>query len=141
MAEGILKARWAVLGRDDLLVSSMGIHGLDHQPATQSARWVCLQHGIDISGHVSRPLEFDEIHQCDLIFAMEMAQRDFILLFLPQLAERIFLLGSWPQKDSPKGNIRDPMGGSLKDYGNAYETIERRIDTILPSLQSLFSLK
>jgi protein-tyrosine phosphatase len=139
MAEGILKARWAALGRNDLSISSMGVHGLDHQPATEPARRICMQHGIDISSHVSRPLEFDEMNRCDLMLAMEMAQKDFILLLIPQLADRIFLLGSWPLKDSPKGNIRDPIGGGLKDYGNAYETISRRIDHILPYLQSLFA--
>ena len=139
MAEGILKARWATLGRNDLSVSSMGIHGLDHQPATESAQQICVQHGIDITHHVSRPIEFDEMNQCDLMLTMEMAQKDFIVLLLPQLAEKIFLLGSWPDKDSPKGNIKDPMGGSLKDYSKVFNTISRRIDYILPYLQSLFT--
>jgi protein-tyrosine-phosphatase len=136
MAEGILKAKWASLGTNDT-VSSMGIHGLDHQPAAEPARRVCRERGIDISAHVSRPLEFDELNKTDLILTMEMAQRDFILLFLPQLAERVALLGSWPSKDSPKGNIRDPMGGKLKDYENAFETILHRIEAIFPLLQSL----
>ena len=136
MAEGILRSKWAAVGCNDT-VSSMGIHGLDRQPAAEPARRVCLGHGIDISAHVSRPLEFDEMNKSDLILTMEMAQRDFILLFLPQLAERVALLGSWPSKDSPKGNIRDPIGGSLKDYENAFETILHHIDSIFPFLQSL----
>jgi hypothetical protein len=70
---------------------------------------------------------------------MEMVQRDFIVLFQPQLAEKVFLLGSWPLKDSAKGTIRDPMGGGLKDYAHAYEAISRRIEHILPYLQSLFA--
>ncbi len=139
MAEGILKARWAALGRNDLSVSSMGIHGLDHKPATEPARRICMRHGIDISRHVSRPLDFDEMNRSDLIFAMEMVQKDFVLLLQSHLADKIFLLGSWPLKDSPKGNIRDPMGGGLKEYENAYETISRRIENVLPYLQSLFA--
>jgi protein-tyrosine-phosphatase len=139
MAEGILKTRWTELGRGDLTVSSMGIHGLDHKPATESARRTCMQHGIDISGHVSRPLDFDEMMRSDLLLTMEKAHKDFILLLLPQLSDKLYLFGSWPQKDSVKGNIRDPMGGGLKDYGNAYETISRRIDRILPYLQTLFA--
>jgi protein-tyrosine-phosphatase len=139
MAEGILRARWAALGRNDCTVSSMGIHGLDHQKATEPARRVCAQHGIDISSHVSRPLEFDELGRSDLIFAMEMMQKDFIRLLQPHLSDRVFLLGSWPLKDTPKGNIRDPMGGALKDYASAYETISQRIDYIIPYLQSMFT--
>jgi protein-tyrosine-phosphatase len=139
MAEGILKSRWAALGLSDLAVSSMGIHGLAQQPACEPARRVCLNHGIDISAHVSRPLEFDELDRSDLILTMEMAQMDFIGSLLPQMREKICLLGSWPSKDSPKGNIKDPYGGSLKDYETAFLTISRRIDDILPLLQSLFA--
>ena len=138
MAEGILRARWAALGRGDLAVSSMGVHGLDRQPAAEPARLVCLLHGIDISKHVSRPLEFDEMNRSDLILAMEMAQKEFIVLLLPQLREKTFLFGSWPLKESPKSNVKDPMGGSRKDYENAYAVISRRIDEMLPSLESLF---
>jgi protein-tyrosine-phosphatase len=139
MAEGILKARWAALGRSDLLVSSMGIHGLDHKPATEPARRICMHHGVDISAHVSRPLDFDELNRGDLIFTMEMVQKDFVLLLQSHLAEKVFLLGSWPLKDSSKGNIRDPMCGGLKDYANAFETISQRIDHILPYVQSMFA--
>jgi protein-tyrosine-phosphatase len=67
-----------------------------------------------------------------------MAQRDFIVLLLPQLREKTFLFGSWPFKDTPKGNIKDPIGGNQKDYEEAYATISRRIDDMLPSLERLF---
>jgi glycine hydroxymethyltransferase len=139
MAEGILKARWAALGRNDISVSSMGIHGLNHQPATEPARRICREHGIDISTHFSRPLDFDEMSRSDLMFALEMVHKDFIRLFQPHLAEKTFLLGSWPLKDSPKGNIRDPMGGGPKDYANAFETISRKIENIIPYLQAMFA--
>ena len=138
MAQGIFKARWAALGHTNFTVSSMGIHGLDRQPATEFARHICKHHGIDISQHNSRPLQFEEMNQCDLILTLEMAQKDFLLLLAPQLAEKVFLLGSWPNKDTPKGNIKDPMGGALKDYENAYDTISRCIDRILPYIQTLF---
>jgi protein-tyrosine phosphatase len=139
MAEGILKARWAALGRSDLSVSSMGIHGLNHQPATEQARRICQQHGIDISAHFSRPLDFDEMNRSDLMFALEMVHKDFVRLFQPHLAEKIFLLGSWPLTDSPKGNIRDPMGGGLKEYANAFGIISQKIENIIPYLQSMFA--
>ena len=139
MAQGILRTRWAGSGLDELTVSSMGIHGLDHQPACEPASRISLEHGVDISGHFSRPLGFDELNQADLIFCMEMVHKDFILLFLPHLVDRVFLLASWPDKDSPKCNIKDPMGGSGKDYRLAYDIIARHIDRIIPFLQAKFS--
>lgn len=138
MAEGILKARWA-LNTGEGRVSSMGIHGLNHQPASELARQLCEEHGIDISQHLSRPLGFDELNRADLIFTMEMVQKDFILLFLPHLVDRVSLLGSWPDKDASKYNIRDPIGGAVKEYRQAYDAIARHIDRILPFLQARFT--
>jgi protein-tyrosine-phosphatase len=114
----------------------MGIHGLDHQPAAEPARKICLENGVDISQHVSRVIDFDEMTQADFIFTMELEQKRYVLLFLSHLAERCFLLGSWPDKESSKGNIKDPIGGGPKDYANAFQVISRRIDHILPILQS-----
>jgi protein-tyrosine phosphatase len=130
MAEGILKVRLATINNKDIVVSSMGIHGLDHKPASE--------HGIDISKHVSRQLDFNEIDESGLILTLEMAQKNFILLFFKHLTERVFLLGCWPGEDSPKGNIKDPMGGSIKDYRKAFETIDRHIDRIIPDLHTMF---
>jgi len=138
MAEGILKARWAALNRNDIVVSSMGVHGLDHKPASELAQKVCAENGIDISGHVSRQLDFNEINESKLILTLDMAQKNFMLLFFKHLSDRVFLLGSWPEEDTSKGNIRDPMGGTIKDYRKAFETIARHIDRILPDLQHLF---
>ena len=138
MAEGILKARWAALNRNDIVVSSMGVHGLDHKPASELAQKVCAENGIDISGHVSRQLDFNEINESKLILTLDMAQKNFMLLFFKHLSDRVFLLGSWPGEDTLKGNIRDPMGGTIKDYRKAFETIARHIDRILPDLQHMF---
>jgi protein-tyrosine-phosphatase len=138
MAEGILKARLAAMDRKDIVVSSMGIHGLDHEPASELARQVCAEHCIDISKHISRPLDFDEINESGLILTLEMVHKDFMLLFFKHLADRLFLLGCWPGEDSPKGNVKDPMGGALKDYRRAFETIDRHIDRIIPDLLTMF---
>ncbi|MGB7568836.1 MAG: hypothetical protein WBM07_13330 [Chitinivibrionales bacterium] len=138
MAEGILKARLAAHDIKDIVVSSMGVHGLDHKPASELAQKVCAENGIDISGHVSRQLDFDEINESKLILTLEMAHKDFMLLFFKHLADRVFSLGCWPGEDSPKGDVRDPMGGTIKDYRKAFETIARHIDRILPDLRHMF---
>lgn len=137
MAEGILKARFASINRSDIIVSSMGIYGLDRKPASDLARQVCAENGIDISRHISRQLDFDEIKESRLILTLEMAHKNFILLFFKNLMERVFLLGCWPGEDSQKGNIKDPMGGSLKDYRKAFQIIAGHIDRILPDLQTM----
>jgi glycine hydroxymethyltransferase len=137
MAEGIFRSRALENGYCDYMVSSMGIQGLCRQRASEAAITVCKEHGIDISGHVSRPLEFDELNHADFIFTMEMQHNDFILMFLPHIADRVFMLGAWPEKDTPKHSIKDPMGCGLEEFRRAYDSIEGHVGRILPVLQDI----
>jgi len=138
MAEGILRDRWAKIGRDDLSVSSMGIHALDGQPASEFARQVCREQGIDISAHVSRQLVYDELTAAHLILMMEQVQKEFVKTFFPRIDEKLSLLGAWPDSETRKSNIDDPMGGTLKAYRRAFDAIAFHIDRILPVLVERF---
>lgn len=140
MAEGILRTRAAQLQREDLQASSMGIHGLEDQPASTDAIDVCAEEGVDISEHRSRPLNGDELMGADLILVMDGLQRDFVRMFFPQVRDRVFLLGSWPQesKKPRKAAVRDPIGKSSRVYRNVYRTIEKHIDRIVPHILEMY---
>jgi protein-tyrosine-phosphatase len=140
MAEGILRSRVAQLQREDVQVSSMGIHGLDNQPASTEAVKVCADAGLDISEHRSRPLEGDELIGADLILVMDGLQRDFVKMFFPQVRDRVFLLGSWPEesKKPKKDAVRDPIGKSTKVYRNVYRAIEKHIERIVPHVLRMY---
>ncbi|MBD3391952.1 MAG: low molecular weight protein arginine phosphatase [Chitinivibrionales bacterium] len=138
MAEGILRDRWLKRGRGDLTVSSMGIHGLDSQPASQHAREVCAEHGIDISPHRSRQLVYEELEGAHLVLAMEPVQKEFVGLFFPRFKDKVFLLGAWPGKETRKSTISDPMGQSIRMYRRTFETIAEHIDRIIPSIEEFY---
>jgi protein-tyrosine-phosphatase len=139
MAEGLFRSRLKAIGRDDISVSSMGIHGLDQQPPTPLALEVCTENGIDISAHRSQPLQGEAIVAADLILAMDPLQQDFVKLFFPQIAERVFLLGAWPAEGSRRDAVPDPMGKPKKVYRHVFELIERNIARILPAIEELFA--
>jgi len=134
MAEGLLRHAWRQSGRNDLMVTSMGVHGLDHQPAHALAREVCLENGIDISSHRSRPLIFDELRESVLILTMDKPQAQFVSLFFPALRDKISLLGAWPDRRTRKSVIKDPMGGSIKAFRKSFETIADQVQRITPIL-------
>jgi len=133
-AEGLLRYKGLKKGRDDLIVSSMGISGLENVPATPFAQTVCREHGFDISPHRSRPLMGEELRTADLILCMEPVHREFLKTFFPWDKDKIFLLGAWPEKETRKSPIQDPMGGPLEIYQRIYGIIETHIDRILPLL-------
>lgn len=129
-AEGILRHRLDAAEIPHVQVSSMGTHGLANLPASELARKVCEDHGIDISGHRSRGLVGEEIQDADLILCMEPAHRKFLQTFFPWQKDRVALLGAWPEKERRKNTIRDPMGMSLKVYQQVYDQIESHVDRI-----------
>jgi protein-tyrosine-phosphatase len=138
MAEGILKRKVALQNRTDIRVSSMGIHARENQNATSDAILVCREHLIDISGHQSRPLVFDELRGADIIFVMEKFHSNFIRTFVPQAAEKLALLALWPAKDSKESAVPDPINGKTKEYRKIFKLIESHIDRIMPFLLAEF---
>jgi protein-tyrosine-phosphatase len=117
----------------------MGIHGLDALPPTDLAIQVCNENGIDISKIRSRALIAEELKAADLIFVMEPFQKEYLKVFFPQYMELIHLLGSYPdRKESKKNIVKDPVGGSIKDYRKAFTSLSDHLDRIIPILQSEF---
>jgi glycine hydroxymethyltransferase len=137
MAQGIMKARWESTGRHDCISTSMGVHGMDALPPTDLAVQVCMENGIDISKIRSRPLVAEELKTAEFIFAMEPFQKEYLRVFFPQCMEQLHLLGSYPdRKDSKKHIVKDPVGGTIKDYRKAFASLAEHIDRILPILQN-----
>ena len=133
-AEGILKDRLSRIGRGDFSVSSMGIHAKDGQKASSDSLAACSEQTIDISEHISRALDYEELIRADFVFVMEAYQKQYVQMFVPDAAERVFLLGSWPAADRPKGEIPDPLGKSFGEFRRNFKTIACHIDRILPYL-------
>ena len=140
MAEAILRFRWEQTGGRGLVVSSMGIHSIEKQPATEFAVKVCADKGIDLSKFLSRPLNHEELREADLILVMEAFQKDFLKLFFPSFDDRVFLLSAWPEQTaSKKLDIKDPIGRGLKEYNRAFEKLSQHIERILPLLIKEYS--
>ena len=134
IAEGLLRHKWKEMDRNDLMVSSMGIHGLNDIPATEYAQKVCKEKGFDISSHRARSLVGEELQKADLILCMEPAQKKFVQTFFPWHREKVALLGAWPENETRKSSIADPMGGSYKKYEKIFNIIKIHIERIIPLL-------
>ncbi|TES89341.1 MAG: hypothetical protein E3J94_06555 [Desulfobacteraceae bacterium] len=134
MAEGLLRYKWHQMGRNDLIVSSMGIHGLNDSPATEYAQAVCKKNGFDITSHRARSLVGEELLKADLVLCMEPVHKKFVQVFFPWHRDKIALLGAWPEKETRKSAIEDPMGGSYKKYQQRFSLIKMHIERIIPLL-------
>lgn len=134
MAEGILRKKLSDIGRNDIQVSSMGIHANDGQKACIDAVGACSQKKINIAMHLSRQLDFDELNVADFIFVMEAYQKEFIKLFVPNAGANTFLLGAWPGNEKEGSEIPDPNGKNPVEFQRTFELISGHIDRMLPFL-------
>jgi protein-tyrosine-phosphatase len=74
--------------------------------------------GLDISGHVSRPLTIGELDRADLVFVMEEKHRRSIVDLLPDAGDRVRLIA--------EGGVPDPAGKGLDEYRRARDALARR---------------
>ncbi len=134
MAEGIFRFKALNAGRDDLTTSSMGIHGLDSEPASIPALQVCWEHGFDLSSHRSRSITGEDLQQADLVLCMEPGHQRFMKTFFPWHRDKVFLLGAWPGKKTRKSTVKDPIGAPIEVYRLVYDIIAKHIDRIWDQL-------
>jgi protein-tyrosine-phosphatase len=136
MAEGLMRERWAASVGQGLAVSSMGIHGMDGEPPTDLAIQVCAENNITIEKQLSRPLINEELNRANLILVMEPVHKEFLKIFHPNLDDMVFLLGAWPERSvSKKAAIKDPVGGTIRDYQKTFQLLSSHIDRIIPLLR------
>ena len=76
--------------------------------------------GIDLSDHVPAGLSAERIQQADCVFAMTRSHVDAIVNMVPSVLDRVVLL-------LDDEDVRDPMGGTEKDYERCAQTIERGV--------------
>lgn len=134
MAEGILRHKALLAGRDDIEVSSMGVQGMDDQPASDFAQEVCKENDIDISQHRSRPISGEELQEADLILCMESFHAKVLTTYFPWYKDRVFLMGAWPEKPNRKSPVKDPMGKPMRTYRKAFGLISAHAERILDNL-------
>ena len=134
MAEGILRTELQKRGLDETPVASMGIRAMDGYSATENAVTVCEEHGIDISRHQSRQLIPEELKNSRLILTMEPVQVEYLVIFFPQVADRTYMLGSWPEQKAKKATVKDPVGRSLPVYRKTFTLLQQKIDRLLPEI-------
>ena len=115
MAEGYLKSK----GIPNLEVESFGIYA-DGSAVSKNSSEAMAEIGIDISEHLSRPLD-RSVLKADKIYCMSESHRT-ALLSLGISEEKVFVLS---------GGIPDPFGGDIEAYRICRDSIIKAIDMLL----------
>ena len=130
IAEGLF--RQLIGNRDDIEISSAGVHAVRGQPPSLYAVQVCENEGVDISGLRSQPLSADLVERASHIFAMTGAHLETIHLLFPHGAEKTFLLREFEQPGATTWrDVPDPIGLGREVYQDCARTIKNALPSVL----------
>ncbi len=121
-------------------VDSAGTSAAIGQPASPEARQVASERGLDLRGHLSKPVTPELLRSARLILAMTRQHKDALLRLYPAAADRTYTLKGFgppgPASGPAEGeDISDPIDQGLEAYRRAAEDIERASGAVVERLQ------
>jgi protein-tyrosine-phosphatase len=112
-----------------LKVVSAGVASRTGESASPNSVTALKKVGVDLTGHVSRPVTQDLLDHSLLVLCMTEAQRDMIDLTSDPVPPRLFLFRDFVAGGGDR-EIPDPYGQPL----SAYEACRDEIVTAIPSI-------
>ncbi len=121
-------------------VASAGIRAGRGYPANPIVTFIMFQRRLSLADHKTKPVNAALLRRYRWIFAMEEAQREFLIKLDPKAAERIFLLRNFgletPRSDP---NMPDPTGKNEEDYHELFEILDREIPRLFRAVEDCIS--
>lgn len=94
-------------------VASAGTWAEDGVPATDLARQVMRERGLDIEEHRSQPVSGELLAEFDLVLVMEDRHREFLQRSYPLVVDRVRLFSEIAGLET---DIDDPITGTVVTY-------------------------
>ncbi len=133
MAEALLRTRAAqalslpesALEDAGIVIRSAGVHAFGGGPASENALLAALERGADLSDHDTRPVDWKEVMEADMVLGMTRTHVEHLRARSGRSGGNIALL------DPEGGDIADPIGGDLA----LYRSVAARIDGMLGPIE------
>jgi protein-tyrosine-phosphatase len=137
LAAAISKRALRERGWSHVRVASAGIATQPGAAATDYARLVAAEDGIDLDSHQSQSITPELLDWADLILAMSPSH----LLAVSELGagDKAALVTDFLEDDDLGTPVDDPFGGEPDQYRQTYHQLERAIDALLSRLEPILS--
>jgi len=119
-----------------LKVVSAGVASRTGESASPHAITAMKKVGVDLSGHVSRPITQDLLDHSLVVLCMTEAQRDMIELTADPVPPRLFLFRDFVAEAGNR-EIPDPYGQALPAYETSRDEMVDAIPSIIAYLSKL----
>lgn len=110
-----------IRGGREIQVASRGLVVLFPEPINQKAVAILKSHKLELLEEEAKPLESRDFIPGTLVLTMTGAEKEQVLERFPEAAGGLFTLREFAGQE---GDIIEPLGGSLADYGACYEHID-----------------
>lgn len=134
MAEGLcrkllaekLEVNESELPKAGFFVTSAGTVAMGGGTVSPDAIGVMAELGVDISSHITRPLTPALVSDAEKIFVMSKSHIESIRSLMPEVLDKVKLLGDM--------EIKDPFGGSIEGFRECVRKIK---EALLKELEEL----
>jgi protein-tyrosine-phosphatase len=128
MAEAMFRAKAGA----NLEIRSAGVAAFDGQQASEYARQVLIQRGIN-HNHRAQRLNDELINWADLVLTMTKGHKSAILHFFPHAIEKVYTLKEYAATGGSE-DIADPFGGPLEEYQKCAAEIDDALEMLYEKL-------
>ena len=132
MAAELLRHLLAERGVEGVEVSSAGTATWDGAPASESSYLICLEHGLDLSGHRARQITTDLVAGADLVLGM--GESHVARVEALGGAGKAHMLGAYAGEPDETAEVTDPFGGDLTEYRATFERLSTLLDAAVTRL-------
>ncbi|KAA3617121.1 MAG: threonylcarbamoyl-AMP synthase [Calditrichaeota bacterium] len=136
IAEAILKKMVSKTKyKYQIKVQSAGTLRLQKSQAHDFAINVCHDMDIDLTKHLSNPINDKIVHESEIVFCLAQNHYEYLVKKFPQHKKKFFLLKQWNKSQILSiPSIADPIGHDLKFFKGTYKEIYQEIKRILPAV-------
>lgn len=128
MAAGIMKVKFFL--HSPTKISSRGLVVLFPEPLNQKAVAVMIRNGINLENHEATQLEVKDLASDHLIITMDEQSKQKIIEKYKG-AKNVYVLNKLVGEE---GEVPNPYGGPLTDYGMCYEILNTLIMKLVKKL-------
>ncbi len=118
----------------DVEVGSAGTGTVDGAPASDAARAVAREAGLDLDAHAARLLRRSMVQEADLVLVMNERQREFIRVLAPEALDRVHRLREYATRGERADDVDDPFGGDAARYRRTLNELRELVDKSLQRL-------
>lgn len=117
-------------------VQSAGVSCFWPSAASPQAVIVAADHGCDLSQFTSKQITAEMMEQADYVFTMTRRHKQMLDSELSQYSDKTFLLTAYAMSDPSAPDIPDPYGGSVDEYDQCFQVLEKQIKLILDKIKA-----